>query len=94
MLDAPRGARAVGYAMRGLKFKRNDPNFQDVPWHRVVNSQGRISLGGSSKFRQADLLLDEGVAVDQDFAVDLDKYLWQGLLPHEIKDLLEEPYDQ
>lgn len=35
----PRHARLVGYALHAL------PSGTVVPWHRVVNAQGRISLG-------------------------------------------------
>ena len=35
----PRQARQVGYALHAL------PNGSAVPWHRVVNAQGRLSLG-------------------------------------------------
>lgn len=35
----PRHARLVGYALHAL------PTGTAVPWHRVVNAQGRISLG-------------------------------------------------
>ncbi len=40
LLGTPRGARAVGWALRalhGLPERR-------VPWHRVVGAEGRISL--------------------------------------------------
>lgn len=52
----PRQARQVGYALHGL------PEDTEVPWHRVVNAKGEISLrafgeGGS----QQSLLEAEGV---------------------------------
>ena len=37
MLGVPRGARAVGWALRAL------PATARVPWHRVVGAGGRIS---------------------------------------------------
>ena len=39
MLGVPRGARAVGWAMRALPEELADR----VPWHRVVGTGGRIS---------------------------------------------------
>lgn len=51
-----------------------------VPWHRVVNAQGRISgCPTRSIARQAALLRAEGIAVDDDGALigGLDNYLWQ-----------------
>ena len=92
MLGRPRAARAVGYALNGLKDKHDDPAYADVPWQRVVNSQGRISIinrehGGNE---QAARLRDEGVAVNDKLQIDLDVYLWQGLHWIEIDDMLQE----
>jgi methylated-DNA-protein-cysteine methyltransferase-like protein len=92
MLGRPRAARAVGYALNGLKDKRDDPAYADVPWQRVVNSQGRISIinrehGGNE---QAARLRDEGVVVNDNLQIDLDVYLWQGLHWIEIDDVLQE----
>ena len=92
MLGRPRAARAVGYALNGLKDKKNDPAYADVPWQRVVNSKGRISIinrehGGNE---QAARLRDEGVAVNDKLQIDLDIYLWQGLHWIEIDDILRE----
>lgn len=52
-----------------------------VPWHRVVNSQGKISLkaGGGGNI-QKDLLLEEGILFDERGRIDLQKYRWSGLL--------------
>lgn len=41
LLGVPRGARAVGWALRGIGARA-----ARVPWHRVVGSGGRISLDG------------------------------------------------
>jgi methylated-DNA-protein-cysteine methyltransferase-like protein len=50
----------------------------DVPWQRVINSQGKISPrpGGAEKQRQ--LLEQEGVQFDTKDRVDLKKYGWKG----------------
>jgi methylated-DNA-protein-cysteine methyltransferase-like protein len=65
------GARWVGGAMAACP--------QDVPWQRVINSQGKVSLrpgvGGS---HQRDLLESEGVIFDDHDRVDLKIYLWEG----------------
>ena len=90
MLGAPNAARAVGYALRALKDKQGDPAYEDIPWQRVINSQGRISIAnreyGASL--QARLLREEGVEVDEQLRVDLDQYLWAGLHWLEIDDIL------
>ena len=55
-------ARQVGWALRRLRLP------SDVPWHRVVNAQGRISMSLSregSDWLQRELLMAEGIPVDQ-----------------------------
>ncbi len=66
-------ARTVGYAMAAVKE-------DDIPWQRVINSQGKISMpgvGGAST--QRDLLEAEGVVFDEKGRVDLARYQWGGL---------------
>jgi methylated-DNA-protein-cysteine methyltransferase related protein len=62
------GARQVGYAMAAL------PAGSSVPWHRVLNSRGEISIPGDTGVRQRALLLAEGIAFDARGRVDLDRY--------------------
>jgi methylated-DNA-protein-cysteine methyltransferase-like protein len=90
MLGRPRAARAVGYAMNALKDK--DDSYADVPWQRVINSQGRISIVNreNSAADQAHLLRQEGVVVDENLRVNLDVYLWEGLHWVEIDDIIGE----
>ena len=69
----PRQARLVGYAMHAL------PADSDVPWHRVVNAAGRISIrsdGMGHDELQAQLLAREGVRFVDD-AIPLALFLWQ-----------------
>ncbi|MBN2119372.1 MAG: MGMT family protein [Anaerolineales bacterium] len=49
----------------------------DVPWQRVINSQGRISARPGAA-RQRELLEEEGVEFVKD-KIDLKKYGWKGL---------------
>jgi methylated-DNA-protein-cysteine methyltransferase related protein len=95
MLGAPNAARAVGYALRALKDKQANPAYEDIPWHRVVNSQGRISIVNREHGAdmQARLLREEGVVVDEELRIDLDRYLWSGLHWLEIDDILRGPHD-
>jgi len=90
MLGRPRAARAVGYALNALKDKDDQPALARVPWQRVVNSQGRISIVNRehSAQYQAELLREEGVVVSQDLRINLDIYLWEGLHLVEIDDIL------
>lgn len=92
MLGTPNAARAVGYALRALKDRKDDPDYQDVPWQRVVNSQGRISIVNREfgAQRQAELLRSEGVVVSDELYIDLDIYLWSGLHWLEIDDILKD----
>ncbi len=67
-------ARRVGRAMAVL------PTGSDVPWHRVINSQGRISArrdGGPSP-EQRRRLRQEGVWLDVRGGVDLAAAAWSG----------------
>lgn len=71
LLGSPRAARAVGRAMRHCP--------PGVPWHRVVNARGGISLRGNvaSMLTQRVLLEQEGVAVRRG-RLRLDRHRWRG----------------
>jgi len=59
LIGVPRGARAVGWALRALDPRRA----RSVPWHRVVGAGGRISpRAGDGPFRQRRRLQAEGIA--------------------------------
>jgi methylated-DNA-protein-cysteine methyltransferase-like protein len=62
-------ARFVGYALHGL------PPESGIPWHRVINSRGEVSLQGETGQRQRRLLEAEGV-VFEGGRVDLETYRW------------------
>ena len=77
---APRRARLVGHALKVA------PDALKLPWHRVLNAQGRISLpAGSKAHRQQRRLLEaEGVVfrngrvdVSRSGKTDLDALLWK-----------------
>ena len=58
LLGVPRGARAVGWALRALDARQE----KRVPWHRVVGAGGRISLrAGAGPVLQRRRLRAEGV---------------------------------
>lgn len=68
---AARGARMVGGAMAACPA--------DVPWQRVINSQGKVSLrDGSGGEKQREMLQAEGIEFDERDRVDLERYLWEG----------------
>jgi methylated-DNA-protein-cysteine methyltransferase-like protein len=68
-------ARMVGYAMAAL------PYGSDVPWQRVINRQGKISLraGGNGGALQRQLLEAEGVRFDPETEkIDFSDVGWVG----------------
>ena len=66
-------ARQVGYALHAL------PERSGVPWHRVVNAQGRVSLAAETDgaLIQRRLLEKEGVRFSRLGVIDLDRYRWR-----------------
>ena len=50
---------------------------EGLPWHRVVNKKGEISLKpGSGYEKQKELLEKEGIQFDENDCIDLDVFLW------------------
>lgn len=49
-----------------------------LPWHRVLNSKGKISLPGEGGEIQRALLEQEGIRFNDKDAVPLDVYGWRG----------------
>ncbi len=71
MCGKPRGAREVGWILRSINEDSG------VPWWRVVNNMGKISISGHEpldKNVQASLLHADGVVVSEDFTLDIKKY--------------------
>jgi methylated-DNA-protein-cysteine methyltransferase-like protein len=70
----PRAARTVGWALHAL------PEGTRVPWHRVINAHGGISISkvGIPAELQRALLEAEGVEFDLRGNVDLDRWGWIG----------------
>lgn len=63
----PRGARQVAGIFHSMSKKGQ------LPWHRVVNAQGEVSLKGSE---QAELLASEDVEKNLSGKIDLTVYRW------------------
>jgi methylated-DNA-protein-cysteine methyltransferase-like protein len=64
-------ARAVGYALNALPSDRA----AEVPWQRIVNSQGGISTRG---IEQRAMLEAEGIAFDERGRIPLSRFRWRG----------------
>ena len=60
-------SRTVGEAMNASR---------NVPWQRVINARGQISLKGSIGKKQRELLEAEGIVFDQTGSVDLARVGW------------------
>lgn len=71
MAGYPGYSRHVGKALGQL------PSDSNLPWYRVLNSQGKISLKGNNFIRQRDKLVAEGIEVSEAGRVNLKTYLWQ-----------------
>ena len=71
----PNQARLAGYALHAL---REDKDSNAVPWWRVINAKGEISLADfSGADLQRSLLEKEGVRFDKCGKIDMKKYCWK-----------------
>ena len=64
-----RGARQVVRILHSMSHK------YDLPWHRVVNTKGEIAIkDDESQFVQVSLLKSEGIEVDKNDRINVEKY--------------------
>ena len=67
----PRGARQV------VRVLHSSAEKEILPWYRVINSKGTISLGRGQGYElQKALLTSEGVKFDGNDQIDLGRYRW------------------
>lgn len=73
----PQGSRGVAWILH------SSSTVHQLPWHRVLNAQGRISFEvGSHNFRQQKKRLEkEGVEISADGRLSLPKFQWQKKMP-------------
>lgn len=71
LAGSPRASRQVGGVLKRL------PNGSKLPWHRVINRKGEISLTGDDHQRQKSALLAEGIIFDRYGKIDLQRFRWQ-----------------
>ena len=70
----PSGARQVARILHSCSRK------EELPWQRVVNRNGQISLRpGNGYETQKQILQQEGVSFDNDDKINFDRYLWAPL---------------
>lgn len=70
----PGHARQVGYALHAT------PDELDIPWQRVINARGEVSLRAEPGFEegyQRHLLEEEGVEFDLRGRVSLKRFQWE-----------------
>jgi methylated-DNA-protein-cysteine methyltransferase-like protein len=69
----PRAARQVTWILHSSSVADN------LPWHRVVNRKGKLSLKPLDGYEiQKQRLQQEGVVFDEHDTIDLDRFLWCG----------------
>jgi len=71
LAGSPRAARQVGGVLSRL------PADTTLPWHRVVNRHGTLSLQGERLLCQRDALASEGIEISDDGQLDLASWRWQ-----------------
>lgn len=74
LLGYSRGAKIVGWAMRGA------PEAMGLPCHRVVKVTGELSPGyvfGDCEIQRA-MLEAEGITFRPDGTIDMERHLWEG----------------
>ena len=64
----PWGSRQVSRILHSMTEKYS------LPWHRVINSKGEISLQGEGRYVQLEKLADEGV-INKNGKIELSVYL-------------------
>jgi len=70
----PLGAKQVAYVLHASSKK------DKLPWQRVINSKGKISLPmGSGYETQRRLLRREGICFGNDDIIDLEQFQWKPL---------------
>ncbi|CNH37108.1 putative 6-O-methylguanine DNA methyltransferase family protein [Yersinia thracica] len=71
LIGSPRAARQVGGVLKRL------PEGSALPWYRVINRHGEISLVGEDYLRQKNALLAEGIEISPAGRIDLQQYRWR-----------------
>jgi len=66
----PTQPRMAGYALHTL------PDGIDIPWHRVINARGQISLPDARGAEQRRLLEKEGIVFARD-TIDMKRFGWR-----------------
>ncbi len=78
LISAPEGIDPESYQALGARWVGSAMSVcpDDVPWQRVINSKGEISLRGGAE-QQRRLLEAEGVVFNEKGRVDMARFGWQ-----------------
>ena len=81
MLGNPRAARTVGWALHSM------PDGMQLPWHRVINSKGKISwhCREHEVEIQRMLLEQDGVKFDEHGRINMSRYQWRPKLDNDME---------
>lgn len=73
LAGSPYAARQVGWLLNSSTEKYS------LPWQRVVNSKGKVSIKDTVSFIiQKELLMKEGIVFKNNDTIDLKIYMWDG----------------
>lgn len=73
MAGNPLAARQV------VRILHSSSRKDKLPWHRVINSKGRISLQpGFGYEEQKSKLIKEGIKFDRSDRIDFKRFMWTG----------------
>jgi len=76
--DIAKFAGFPGYARQVGRLMATLPEGSKLPWHRVINAKGIISLTGRNLQRQRERLREERVEVSESEKLRLATYRWDG----------------
>ncbi|MFC4322903.1 MGMT family protein [Litchfieldia salsa] len=84
---SPRAARQVVRILHSMSRKHQ------LPWHRVINSKGKIALQDDESYNEQRLALEiENVQLGVNGTIDLEKYQWK--VSHNEKICSEEEFHE
>jgi methylated-DNA-protein-cysteine methyltransferase-like protein len=83
LAGSPGAARQVVWTLHSSSKKYK------LPWHRIINAQGKIGLKDIYGNRQKLLLEKEGIAVDHYGKIDIETFGWNPLISR-VKKVLKQ----
>lgn len=83
LAGSPHAARQVGWLLNSMS------EAYKLPWHRIINAKGKISMKNPMAYmEQKALLQNEGIVFLNEDTIDLKTYIWDiSFLEFDIIDL-------